>query len=453
MRSAAHIGAVLAALLVCNTGVLAQPHVVLDSVGPLVCGQTPYNREVTAVISIANPDHNLDTISLSFKIYGHNPYFGPGFLRYYNGFDTLWGNSDQIDVLLTYPGETDYYTVSIRAAREAGAVGLPRTVDTIPYIGIRFYSWTYEPFDDTLCIDSLTSSSLGLWSASPGPAPTWSGSECHDMIFVPESGDGIVYNCPDTPFVISYCEDFQYLFEFGVPGGIGTPRIRILSGPGGTIDPITGLYEFSPDSTHIGLRKYLDLDPMDDFCGDGSFMLSSGTIWFVEVIVVDVDDFAEFAHSQQQKFVATTEDTLAVTLLVDDSGPCFKHECSYFIWPEDPDPPGHMDAETGTFYYYGATADTNTYWIAAVITEHGQSDTLGFYIYHYEDYECGNADHQGEVDIGDLTHLIGYLFQEGISPIPMAAGDVDCVEGIDIGDLTSIIDFLFITYTPLCDGC
>ncbi|UCC45393.1 MAG: hypothetical protein JSU65_05600 [Candidatus Zixiibacteriota bacterium] len=69
---------------------------------------------------------------------------------------------------------------------------------------------------------------------------------------------------------------------------------------------------------------------------------------------------------------------------------------------------------------------------------------------------CGEIDNDplGEIDIGDLTYLISYLFLNGPEPDPMGSADVDCVHGIppvDIGDLTYMISFLFIDGTAPCD--
>ncbi len=56
----------------------------------------------------------------------------------------------------------------------------------------------------------------------------------------------------------------------------------------------------------------------------------------------------------------------------------------------------------------------------------------------------GDTDFNGDVDIGDLTQLIGYLFINGGEPRPVAeSGDYNCDDIIDIGDLTKLIGYLF----------
>lgn len=64
-----------------------------------------------------------------------------------------------------------------------------------------------------------------------------------------------------------------------------------------------------------------------------------------------------------------------------------------------------------------------------------------------------NFDYLDQVDIGDLTKLIDYLFISYFPPYCMAEancnGSADGV--VDIGDLTKLIDYLFISQQPLPD--
>lgn len=67
---------------------------------------------------------------------------------------------------------------------------------------------------------------------------------------------------------------------------------------------------------------------------------------------------------------------------------------------------------------------------------------------------CGNIDGDpaNQIDISDLTFLVGYLFLSGPAPDPIFVANVDCVGEIDIADLTTLVDHLFINNTPLCCG-
>jgi len=61
----------------------------------------------------------------------------------------------------------------------------------------------------------------------------------------------------------------------------------------------------------------------------------------------------------------------------------------------------------------------------------------------FGDYECGNADGVGVVDIDDVVYLIDYVFQGGPEPIPLASGNADCEGVIDIDDILYIINYVF----------
>ncbi|HWR82528.1 MAG TPA: hypothetical protein VN285_04435 [Candidatus Deferrimicrobium sp.] len=64
---------------------------------------------------------------------------------------------------------------------------------------------------------------------------------------------------------------------------------------------------------------------------------------------------------------------------------------------------------------------------------------------------CGDADMSHEINVADLTFLVGYLFQGGPAPAPTEAGEMDGQAGVYITDLTYIIDFLFLGGpAPLC---
>jgi hypothetical protein len=63
----------------------------------------------------------------------------------------------------------------------------------------------------------------------------------------------------------------------------------------------------------------------------------------------------------------------------------------------------------------------------------------------------GNVDNDPDdiTDIGDITHLIWYLFMYGPVPECIAEANVDGdpTGFVDIGDLSALIDYLFISFT------
>jgi C1A family cysteine protease len=67
----------------------------------------------------------------------------------------------------------------------------------------------------------------------------------------------------------------------------------------------------------------------------------------------------------------------------------------------------------------------------------------------------GDATGDKVVDVGDVVHLINYLFKGGPAPNPLAAGDVtgpgDCV--VDVGDVVYLINYLFKNGPVPQQGC
>ncbi|MEW5993968.1 MAG: dockerin type I repeat-containing protein [Candidatus Zixiibacteriota bacterium] len=58
-------------------------------------------------------------------------------------------------------------------------------------------------------------------------------------------------------------------------------------------------------------------------------------------------------------------------------------------------------------------------------------------------YLCGDADGSGAINVADLTYMVGYLFQGGAPPQPLAAGDCDENGQVDVADLTYLVAYLF----------
>ncbi len=67
------------------------------------------------------------------------------------------------------------------------------------------------------------------------------------------------------------------------------------------------------------------------------------------------------------------------------------------------------------------------------------------------DYLCGDASGDRNVDVGDVIHLINYLFTDASPPDPLGAGDANCDGLVDIGDVVYLINYLFIDGPPPCE--
>jgi len=66
-------------------------------------------------------------------------------------------------------------------------------------------------------------------------------------------------------------------------------------------------------------------------------------------------------------------------------------------------------------------------------------------------YICGDANGDGDLNIFDITSLIGYLYMEGEAPYPSEAGDVNNTGDTNIFDITYLIEFLYMEGPePVC---
>lgn len=63
----------------------------------------------------------------------------------------------------------------------------------------------------------------------------------------------------------------------------------------------------------------------------------------------------------------------------------------------------------------------------------------------------GDANGDGNVNLGDASHLINYIFYDGSAPEPLEAGDANCDGSTNLGDAGHIINYIF--YDGPAPGC
>jgi len=63
---------------------------------------------------------------------------------------------------------------------------------------------------------------------------------------------------------------------------------------------------------------------------------------------------------------------------------------------------------------------------------------------------CGDANHDGDVNVGDAVYIINHVFKGGAAPIPPAAGDANCDGGGNVGDAVYLISYVFKGGAPPC---
>ena len=76
------------------------------------------------------------------------------------------------------------------------------------------------------------------------------------------------------------------------------------------------------------------------------------------------------------------------------------------------------------------------------------ADTLTFVV---RTYLLGDANADGTVDVGDVVHIVNYLYKNDPSPDPEEAGDCNCDGKVDVGDVVYLINYLFKSGPP--PGC
>jgi hypothetical protein len=74
-----------------------------------------------------------------------------------------------------------------------------------------------------------------------------------------------------------------------------------------------------------------------------------------------------------------------------------------------------------------------------------ESDTLvieaGFV--HAAKIRRGDVNADKVIDLGDIVHLLNYLFKGGPDPCPMEAGDANCDGIVDLGDVIYVLNYLY----------
>ncbi len=439
-------------LLVCPV-VISQPYVVTTGMdGSLLCGELQEGNTYIQTIGIANPDTIQKDVVLSFAYYleSGTPVSQP-VLMLYNGIDTLLQYGA---VMHSYEQHGDTGVIVIRFANiEELPGGIPVSSDTITYVGLSFTMGYGLDENDIFHIDSSYSDTLGGWSFSGGGSPAWSGNVVYGIAApIPNCCYMSITDCPVTPHTNNcYYQTLEHQFGWQ-DEGTEMPHFEIVSGPG-TIDANSGLWTFTPRPSDAGQSYTVTVRVGEDWCGDGSYIRYGDSAVCSFTVDVAPENPPTFISGQKNKFVTQTGDNLVVSLLVQDDGPCYDYWYSYYISPQDPVPNGYLDTLTGEYYYQGTAADTGIYYISLVVSEGPDADTTSFYIYHFDTFICGDMNHNGDINVSDLTWLVNFLFNGGILPVTEQAGDVDCVPGVNVADITYLVTFLFQGGAAPCEGC
>jgi hypothetical protein len=244
--------------------------------------------------------------------------------------------------------------------------------------------------DDFMCTESGPITGIHIW-----------GSWMNDMevpilgfyLSIHDNVPGPPYSSPGNELWAAYVTDFDV-----VPEGQGSQ---------GWFDPLIQWWEHPNHSLYY---RY-DIDSIPD-----PFYQDSGTIYWLNVMAdIGPPGYTGFPEPPLWGWKTSLE-----------------HYEDDAVFAE-PTPPG---------YDWNPLIDPNT----------GLTLDLAFVITTSEvPVLCGDVNHSGAVEAGDVVFLISYLFRGGPAPSPLLQGDVNCSGAVDAGDVVYLISYLFRGGPDPCD--
>ncbi len=141
-----------------------------------------------------------------------------------------------------------------------------------------------------------------------------------------------------------------------------------------------------------------------------------------------------------------------VTQVINRSGGCldwFADESLPWLTtlPNEGTVPSGFSIKIGPLQMPNGYVQDSLYLVAPDAWNEQETIRLTLFVWEYR----GDVDADGQIDIGDITKLIRYLFIDNILPQPtLLMGDTDCNGVVDIGDLTLLIEYLFLQQPPPC---
>jgi hypothetical protein len=92
----------------------------------------------------------------------------------------------------------------------------------------------------------------------------------------------------------------------------------------------------------------------------------------------------------------------------------------------------------------GTVAQPATINFTALVQDNiGADDEKPFAMTFVRPYECGDANGDGDVNVGDASFIISFVFRGGPAPDPMESGHANGDDDLNIGDAVYIINYIF----------
>jgi hypothetical protein len=115
-----------------------------------------------------------------------------------------------------------------------------------------------------------------------------------------------------------------------------------------------------------------------------------------------------------------------------------------------------FDAQDSAFYFYDVEqiSETDYIIVGSIYPSGGYAEAFVARISTAEEQVvCGDANGDGDVNVGDAVFLIAYVFNGGPAPDPICSGDANGDGNTNIGDAVYLIAYVFKGGPPPVEGC
>jgi hypothetical protein len=237
-------------------------------------------------------------------------------------------------------------------------------------------------------------------------------------------------NCPSELFV-DHCsiaeydleaediEDDDFWFELAENTGAGEAYIEAP----------TGMLYYSPSPEDVGNAVNVTVNVCDAIAGCGA----PCTIIIIVTNNIPVIDCGRLYEEAVAGIIFEKNDIEGY-----DPDPCDLP--AYYIVSG----PGTINPATGTYHYEPTVDDIGTIKHVAVAVSDGfDIDECSFEINVLPEAGRGDANGDGNINLGDAVFLINHIFHNGPAPVPAEAGDANCDGGVNVGDAVYLVNYVF----------
>jgi len=269
---------------------------------------------------------------------------------------------------------------------------------------------------------------------------------------------------------------------FGFPGSFGAPDLCFEPGP----NPPVRFVNFTNGGVQVAeiesMELILSIDDTTAFWGDTAIYLDvhmsnpqDSVAGFVLSILLNRPDLVEFGISPSDTFAIDIENTLISDWDVVSSQSITGQYHDLKILAISNSPPPYTSAiapqQNGVLvrlvlHAYDSIPEfiddsTAHLLISDLVTNTQFSDPsgnlIGFSGGEYNPqtvsfqngsvaiwgFECGDANGDQIINVGDAVYLINYIFRSGPAPEPLEAADANCDGGLNVGDAVYLINRIF----------